>query len=905
MKTLRVLVCSHSIPAPDRDSGSQRLMDFIDFLLEDGWQVEFLATSSNGPVRARNLFQKGIPIHGPKAIAELATNGRFDLLLAAFWPVAEFVIPSFRQNSPSTRILVDSIDLHYLRDARRVLGGMDGNLLFGEEYGSQVVGELNSYAAADMVLAVSQKETVVLEDMFGQRTPVAWSPDCEELKISTLAFAERSGILTVGSYQHAPNLHALEYLCHEILPLLKNGILSDHPLYVVGNALEEHTQNLTIDSKNVRLVGWVPSVVAYYSRARISVVPLRYGAGTKRKLVQALMSGVPTVTTSIGAEGLNLEHEHHVLIADTANDFADCIERLIYDEDLWTNLSINGHKHILQTHSREVAKTRFLDAVTLVLRQCPKGSMLANEGWTRYRKRIEYQDYQRVINPIRQIISGISPAEAKVAIAGLGVTSLRQVEEHEVVHLVESPELEGEALELRGPALVAQLDEFRSDGVEFVIFPESSRWWLECFGDLQGYLDARCQIIPQSSKHLVYSLHHQREENEVRLEIKSSTIRGDESDISFEDSIVDNPVARLIAFYLPQFHPIPENDLWWGEGFTEWTNVSKAKPLFFDHYQPHLPTDLGYYDLRLAETRIEQAKLARKYGIHGFCYYHYWFHGKRLLDRPFNEIIASGEPDFPFCLCWANEPWSRRWDGRATDILQPQTYSDEDDLAHIRWLLPALADTRAIRIDGKPLLLIYQGRDMPDPARTIETWRREVEHAGLGELYLMAVETGWDAGWDATQVGFDAKVVFQPQFSLLGTVPQIPTEHSRLRVFDYEKAWPILSNSEPAPYPRYDCVFPSWDNSARKGEEGWVVHNSTPEAYENWLQLTIEKTVSERSPSERIVFINAWNEWAEGCHLEPDRRNGRAFLEATRSALLKVANVACCDLDGHLKLEFR
>src|SRR5215471_5271262 len=172
--------------------------------------------------------------------------------------------------------------------------------------------------------------------------------------------------------------------------------------------------------------------------------------------------------------------------------------------------------------------------------------------------------------------------------------------------------------------------------------------------------------------------------------------------------------SRVIAFYLPQYHPIPENDTWWGKGFTEWTNVAKARPLFRGHYKPHLPADLGFCDLRVPEVRTAQAELARDHGIDGFSYYHYWFNGRRLLDRPFDEVLASGAPNFPFCLCWANEPWSRRWDGQEEDVLQPQSYSEEDDHRHIAWLLPALLDQRAIQVEGKPLFVVYQGRELPD-----------------------------------------------------------------------------------------------------------------------------------------------------------------------------------------------
>jgi hypothetical protein len=193
-------------------------------------------------------------------------------------------------------------------------------------------------------------------------------------------------------------------------------------------------------------------------------------------------------------------------------------------------------------------------------------------------------------------------------------------------------------------------------------------------------------------------------------------------------------MVRLIAFYLPQFHPIPENDDWWGKGFTEWRNVVQAKPLFPGHYQPHLPADLGFYDLRVPETRQAQADLAREYGIHGFCYYHYWFKGRRLLERPFNEVLTSGQPDFPFCLCWANESWTRAWDGQSGVILMKQEYSEEDDYQHIRWLSNVFRDKRYIRYEGKPLFLVYRVRDLPNPLQTTEIWRNEARRAGIGEL---------------------------------------------------------------------------------------------------------------------------------------------------------------------------
>ena len=193
---------------------------------------------------------------------------------------------------------------------------------------------------------------------------------------------------------------------------------------------------------------------------------------------------------------------------------------------------------------------------------------------------------------------------------------------------------------------------------------------------------------------------------------------------------------RALAVYLPQFHPIPENDEWWGTGFTEWRNVVRARPLFPGHQQPHLPADLGFYDLRVPETREAQAELAREHGIHGFVYYHYWFNGRRLLERPFDEVLASGAPDFPFALTWANENWSRTWDGAAHQVLMAQEYSEADDRAHIRSLLPAFADPRYIRVDGRPLFLVYHATRLPDSRRTTDIWREEASRAGLGDLYL-------------------------------------------------------------------------------------------------------------------------------------------------------------------------
>jgi hypothetical protein len=342
---------------------------------------------------------------------------------------------------------------------------------------------------------------------------------------------------------------------------------------------------------------------------------------------------------------------------------------------------------------------------------------------------------------------------------------------------------------------------------------------------------------------------------------------------------------KALAFYLPQYHPIPENDEWWGKGFTEWRNVTKARPLFPGHYQPHVPGELGYYDLRVPEVRAAQANLAREHGVHGFVYYHYWFHGRRLLERPFEDVLSSGEPDFPFALCWANEEWTRGWDAQTGHVLVRQEFSEEDDRAHIRDLLRAFKDPRYITIDGRPLLLIYRPTLLPDLARTSEVWRQEVRAAGFPDLYLCWVES-WGAppgGKGPGAFGLDASVGFMP---LQGSQVHAPLESLRgHRVLDYQSAAEAEMLQLERPWKRFPTVMVTWDNTSRRARGATIYQGATPARYEHWLRVTAESLADER-PEENYLFILAWNEWAEGNHLEPDQRYGRAFLEATRSVLL-------------------
>ena len=363
----------------------------------------------------------------------------------------------------------------------------------------------------------------------------------------------------------------------------------------------------------------------------------------------------------------------------------------------------------------------------------------------------------------------------------------------------------------------------------------------------------------------------------------------------------DLPAAiRLIAFYLPQYHPVRENDEWWGKGFTEWTNVTKAVPRFRGHYQPHRPADLGFYDLRLAEAREAQAELAQAYGIHGFCYYHYWFNGRRILERPFDSVLASGQPRYPFCLCWANENWTKRWDGADEEVLLTQNYAPEDDLAHITSLFPAFEDDRYIRVNGKPLFLVYHTKHLPDAAKTAEVWREAVQKAGIGEIYLVRVESR-EIGVDPRTIGFDAAVEFAPDWSRLGPplYKQRPQRWLRKvgllakpciknHISEYDALVENMLRKPEPDYKRFLGVAPSWDNSARRASGAMIVRNSSPLKYEHWLRRTAIKTEERFEGDERMIFINAWNEWAEGAHLEPDQKFGRQYLEATRRVSLQT-----------------
>lgn len=350
--------------------------------------------------------------------------------------------------------------------------------------------------------------------------------------------------------------------------------------------------------------------------------------------------------------------------------------------------------------------------------------------------------------------------------------------------------------------------------------------------------------------------------------------------------------SRMIAFYLPQFHPIPENDMWWGKGFTEWTNVGKAKKYFRSHYQPRVPADLGYYDLRLPEVRKAQADIAREYGIEGFCYWHYWFgNGKRLLERPFSEVLASGEPDFPFCLAWANESWKGFAHGlKDRNVLIEQKYDGvEDYTAHFYALLPAFKDKRYITVDGKPFFMIYKPFESPEIPVFIETWLRLAAENGLPGIHFVghnnqpgipdedilkikgieAVNPTRLVEYLTNQRSFIRKIYDKLHRKIL----------NRPLAYHFSTISKYFLRQEDSRENFYPTIIPDWDHSPRSGVEGMLISGSTPELFGKHVADAV-KLVENKSPEHRIVMIKSWNEWAEGNYIEPDLKWGHGYLEA-------------------------
>ena len=508
MSEKHALVASYAIPEGDRDSGGRRKLDLIDFLRHAGYAITFVAASpitKQGP--ADLLHSRGIAVLNgmltrknsqPEPILdEILATRQVDLALLAEWAVAELYLPILRRVCPNARVLVDSVDLHCLRHARRLFVGQGSGVgLLDAEFAAQLTGELNVYAAADGVLTVSEKEAAWINDFCGGAARAFYVPDCEDLSPGSHPFSERRGMLVLGNYEYPPNVDGVAFLCQEILPRIDERKVREHPLYVVGNGLDELIHEATKNTPTAHLVGWVPSVTPYLERARISVVPLRYGAGTKRKVVQALACGTPTVTTTIGAEGLDLIHEQHALIADEPKAFAASIERLLTDEPLWRRLAENGRSLMLATHSREAARRQFFLALKAIQAAPPRPGMLQEITATDYFNRINYGYLDRLSSQIRLLLSNSVSADATVVVLSGGHEQLLHLDGRTAWHF---PQTEEGRPMLNTPGraseVLASLERLRQKGGDYLLVPFPQYWWLDHFSEFGSYLEQRCRLI--------------------------------------------------------------------------------------------------------------------------------------------------------------------------------------------------------------------------------------------------------------------------------------------------------------------------------------------------------------------------------------------------------------------------
>jgi len=356
----------------------------------------------------------------------------------------------------------------------------------------------------------------------------------------------------------------------------------------------------------------------------------------------------------------------------------------------------------------------------------------------------------------------------------------------------------------------------------------------------------------------------------------------------YEGDNAKTDTAKVICFYLPQFHAIPENDKWWGEGFTEWTNVRTGRPQFENHYQPHVPGELGYYNLLNPDVQRRQVELAKLYGVGGFCFYFYWFSGHRLLEEPIKNYLADKTLDLPFCLCWANENWTRRWDGLDADILIAQSHSEADDLAFIAHVAGYMRDERYIRIDGKPLLVIYRPNLLPSAKTTVERWRSWCRENGIGEIFLAYTQSFERV--NPSLYGLDAAIEFPPNGPGASNITadfQLLNPEAKHKIYDLHDLAATSEDYPPVDYTLFRSVCPSWDNTARRKASASIFVRNAACYFQRWLYNAIEDAHGHESADQQLVFVNAWNEWSEGAHLEPDDRYGYAYLEATRVALAR------------------
>lgn len=502
--TRRAFVSTFTVPRPYRDSGSKRLFDMMRALRTQGWEVTFVAAiKTDRETDARRLRRLGVTVYDAEQVdlETLAGTGSFDVALFAFWQVAEYMAPLFRARSPRTRIVVDSVDAQFLRDARRAFrAGPSGGptALLGSDYGDAIAGELNAYAAADCVLTVSHVEAELIGSLVNDRSLAHSVPDGERAEAGPASFDQRAGMLFVGGFKHLPNADAVRYACEEILPLVPEELRRRHPFYVVGDSLDDSIRAYGNGLDHVRMVGWVPTLTPYYERARIVLAPLRYGAGTKRKVVQALMAHVPIVASSIGAEGLHLEHERDVLVADDPQSFAGAIERLLQDRPLWEQLA-SSNAHVMERHNEEAAAEALATALDAALARDPKPALLPHPSHEQFRRRIRYQSAQGAMPKIEEALEEFVAPGVTVVVAHGGIPELLRLDRRRVLPL---PDIDGED----GTEVIVELERLAQEGAEVLVVPNVALWQNEALQELQPAIRSRFVEIASAEACSLYTL---------------------------------------------------------------------------------------------------------------------------------------------------------------------------------------------------------------------------------------------------------------------------------------------------------------------------------------------------------------------------------------------------------------
>jgi glycosyltransferase involved in cell wall biosynthesis len=510
MTVRHALVCAPRIPEFDRESGSRRINDFIGYLRDAGWAVSFVSKQApDGERYVRVLQQRGVAVyHGfDSRVEQLIGAVCPDLALLAFWNVAEQLLPVVRRLAPATPILVESVDLHFLRNSRGTFdqqGNRDSLQLLNENFAFGMLRELNVYAAADGVLAVSQKEADLINDLMNDRGLAHVVPHADDIALSPVPFAQRRGILFLGNFRHAPNVSAVEYFCRDIIPRVGPSLLAEHPVLIVGNGLYEAVRGYCQDLAHVKMVGWVPSVLPYLNQARVTVLPLLFGAGTKGKLVQALMAGTPTVSTTIGIEGLELQDGENVLVADNPEAFARAIERLLTDEDLWQRLAHEGKAHIDRLNGSELSRQRFLEAINCVRGRPLKPPPPVGFGSIR---QPQLDKYKQLIRKVHAAVRSTVPAGARILVVSKGDDRLLAVDGLLAAHF---PQADGGGYAGYHPGSGAEalshITVLQARGSEYLVFPATSFWWLDHYSELREHLEARCQCLHNDSDCRIYWL---------------------------------------------------------------------------------------------------------------------------------------------------------------------------------------------------------------------------------------------------------------------------------------------------------------------------------------------------------------------------------------------------------------